>query len=205
MQTEVEAAALHQKSHAGMYVTVGIASLVLTAIAFYVVFAEKIFHPFVVPIILVLAAVQVFLQTWLFMHLNTGRRPYQLFFGYGVFLACLVILGSVEVLTSYHAPVAKPKKLTPAQMVVAGQKIVTSECVACHTVNGKGGTIGPNLNQVMAGKINLVPGGKPTSVAWLTTWIANPPGVWSHALMPNLGLNSQQVQSVVKYLTLKVK
>lgn len=195
-----------ERDHGSMYIVVGVASLVLTAIAFYVVYSQAQFRHYVVPVVLVLAAIQVFLQTWLFMHLNIGRRLYQVFFGYGVFLALIFIFGSIEVLNSYQPPVAAaPKHLTQAQLVSMGQQIVTSQCVSCHTVNGKGGSLGPDLNAVMSGKTNLVPNGKPTDKAWLASWISNPKAVWSGAKMPNLGLNSQQVNGVVLYLTTKVK
>lgn len=205
MHSEPHAPGQGERGHGAMYVAVGVVSLVLTAIAFYVVYSQAEFRHYVVPIILVLAAIQVFLQTWLFMHLNTGRRLYQMIFGYGMFLALLVIFGSIEVLTSYKPPVAAPKKLSQAQMVALGTQIVTKQCEACHMVNGKGQTIGPNLNSVLAGSVNLVPGGKPTDSAWLTKWISDPQAVWSSATMPNLGLTPQQVSSVVLYLTTKVK
>jgi heme/copper-type cytochrome/quinol oxidase subunit 4/cytochrome c551/c552 len=205
MASGIEQKAPREGGHTGMYLAVGVGSLVLTAIAFYVVFTQAAFKHYVIPIILVLAAIQVFLQTWLFMHLNTGRRSYQTFFAYGVFLALVVVLGSVEVMTSYTPPSTQSKPLSHAQLVALGEQIVSQQCVSCHTVNGKGGTIGPNLNQVMAGQVNVVPGGQPTNAAWLARWIADPAGVWKGATMPNLNLSPEQVQGVVAYLTSSVK
>ncbi|MBX5467513.1 MAG: cytochrome C oxidase subunit IV family protein [Firmicutes bacterium] len=205
MASGVEHKAPREGGHTGMYVAVGVGSLVLTAIAFYVVFTQAAFRHVVIPVILVLAAIQVFLQTWLFMHLNTGRRSYQTFFAYGVFLALVVVLGSVQVMTSYKPPMPVQKPLTHAQLLALGQQIVSQQCVACHTVNGQGATIGPNLNLVMEGKVNVVPGGQPTNPAWLARWISDPAAVWSGAKMPDLNLSSQQVQGVVDYLTSSVK
>lgn len=192
-------------THAPMYVGIGIASLILTALAFYVVGSLPGLKHDAVLIIVLLALFQVGLQTFLFMHLREGRRAYSLFFGYGAFLALLVAWGIGYVLTAYVPPTAKVPHLNQAQLIALGGKIVTSQCEACHTVNGHGGVIGPNMNAVLAGQLNLVPGGKPTSTAWLLTWIADPPGVWSKALMPNLGLTPQQVQGVVDYLEADVK
>lgn len=123
-------------------------------------------------------------------------------------------------LTSASAPKATPtappsstssaksssttKPLSSAQLITLGQTILTQKCEACHKLNGTGGTIGPDLNLVLAGKVNLVPGGQPTNTAWLTKWITNPQAVWPQALMPDLQLTAQQVQGVVAYL-MKVK
>lgn len=92
-------------------------------------------------------------------------------------------------------------------MITMGQSIITARCEVCHTVNGTGGKIGPDLNLVLAGKVlpGMVPGGQPTNKAWLIRWITNPQQVWSHAIMPPLGLSQVQVAAVVTYLTQKVK
>lgn len=187
------------------YVAVGAVSLLLTAAAFYVILARGPFHPVDAYLILALAAVQVALQAFLFMHLATGRRLYPVLFGYGAFLAMVVALGSVAVVESgTPAQVGRrgltAQNLSPGELVSQGKTIVTSQCVACHTVNGKGGTVGPNLNQVMAGRLNVVPGGQPTNQAWLARWVADPQAVWPAATMPDLGLSSVQVEAVVKYL-----
>jgi heme/copper-type cytochrome/quinol oxidase subunit 4/cytochrome c2 len=196
-----------EASHSGMYWAVGIISLVLTAIAFGVILLSTGLRPYAVPIIIGLAVIQVAMQTFLFMHLREGRTVFKLFFGYGAVLAILIAWGIGYVLTAYQPgnPTAQAAKQTPAQMLAAGGQIVNSTCISCHIVNGHGATIGPNLNLVMEGRINLVPGGKPTSASWLTQWISDPPAVWSGAKMPNLGLQPQQVKDVVLYLTTNVK
>ena len=110
--------------------------------------------------------------------------------------------------TSSGSPSGKTSKPpSQAQLVTMGQTIIAAKCEACHVINGKGGAVGPNLDDVMAGKSvpGLAPGSQPTNKAWLAKWIANPQGVWSSAVMPNLGLNPTQVQAVVAYLTTKVK
>jgi heme/copper-type cytochrome/quinol oxidase subunit 4/cytochrome c2 len=191
--------------HTSLYVGVGVVSLVLTAIAFGLLLTNTSLRPHAVPIIIILAIIQVALQVFLFMHLREGRQVYKLFFGYGAFIAIVVAWGIGYVLTAYTPPTPVVKHLTAAEMVAAGGQIVTTTCVSCHTVNGKGGTIGPNLNSVLAGSVNLVPGGQPTQSSWLLKWIADPQAVWSGAKMPNLGLSPQQVQEVVAYLQKDVK
>lgn len=221
----------HTSGSAGMYVIIGALSIVLTIIAFYLVAQSVVLKPYVVPILLVLAAVQVALQTILYMHLNVGRPVYAMFFGFGVTIATIVAAGVFVVVDASTAPpptiVSAPPPSTPttttttktptttkapttkplsqAQLITLGQTILTQKCEVCHKLNGTGGTIGPDLNLVLAGKVNLVPGGHPTVTSWLKTWIANPQAVWPQAIMPNLGLTSQQVDGVVTYLTTKVK
>lgn len=206
MHSESQPAPAHDAS--GLYVTVGIVSLILTAIAFFFVFNVASLRHLVVPVIVVLAAVQVFLQVWLFMHLGTGRRMYQAIFGYGVVIALSVVFGSVEVLTSYVAPVSAgtPTVLKGKQLIAYGAQEVSGTCEACHALNGKGAPgPGPNFNLVLTGKLNLVPGGQPTNPAWLAKWIADPQAVWSKATMPDLGLTASQVQGVIAYLKSAVK
>src|SRR5579875_982044 len=191
--------------HTGLYVGVGVVSLILTAIAFGVLLTNTALRPHAVPIIVVLAIIQVALQVLLFMHLREGRQVYKLFFGYGAFLAIVVAWGIGYVLTAYSPPTPTVQHLTKSEVVAAGGNIVTTTCTSCHAVNGKGGTVGPDLNKVLAGSLNVVPGGQPTQTSWLLKWIADPQAVWPAAKMPNLGLTPQQVQEVVDYLHQDVK
>lgn len=201
----VEASAPKTPSHGPLYVGIGVGSLILTAIAFYVVGSTTGLQHYEVPIIVVLAVGQLVLQVMLFMHLREGRQAYSMFFGYGAFLALLVAWGIGYVLTAYVPPTPKVPHLTQTELTALGGTIVTQQCESCHTVNGHGGVIGPNMNQVLAGTLNLVPGGKPTSSAWLLSWISDPQSIWPKALMPDLGLSPQQVQGVVDYLETHVK
>jgi cytochrome c551 len=44
---------------------------------------------------------------------------------------------------------AKAQALAPSGAHEAGQKVYAREnCAACHTINGKGGTVGPNLTHI---------------------------------------------------------
>jgi mono/diheme cytochrome c family protein len=123
--------------------------------------------------------------------------------------------GAASPSTSSSQPPAKGGKTggqaatgpSQAQLVSMGQSIITAQCQACHIIGGKGQTIGPDLDKVMAGQTvaHMVPGGQPTNAAWLTRWIANPSAVWPQATMPNLGLTTTQVKAVVTYLLTKVK
>jgi mono/diheme cytochrome c family protein len=188
-------------------------------------------RPYLFPILLVMAAIQIGLQTLLFMHLNVGRPVYGIFFGFGVAMAAVVGGGTFLVVQATTAPPPSPPAVaapptsrpstppssgpkpppsapsSPAQLLAMGEKIVTTQCEACHKVNGAGATVGPDLNLVMEGKPlpGLAPGSDPKSTAWLARWIANPQAVWPQASMPNLGLTPQQVEAVVTYLTQKVK
>ncbi len=217
-------ASAHRAGSMRMYLIVGGLSVVLTIIAFLLVWASIPLRPYLLPIILFMAAFQVALQTILFMHLNLGRRLYSLFFGFGMSMA-LVIAGGVFIITASLSPgppsaalsappTTTPPTTTPPTSGKGGQsssgptgqalaqQIITSRCEACHMVNGTGGTIGPNLNAVMAGKTvpKMVPGGQPTNPAWLAKWIANPPAIYPQAIMPPLGLTNTQIQAVVAYL-----
>jgi heme/copper-type cytochrome/quinol oxidase subunit 4/cytochrome c2 len=224
----------HASGSLAMYLTVGGLSVVLTVIAFALVWSSVPLRPYLLPIVLLLAAFQVALQTLLFMHLNLGRRLYSLFFGFGVAMAVIIGVGVFGVVESFSSPppsaavAARQTGLTgqsaggtahvgtstgkgggppsPSQLVSMGQQIVTAQCQACHVIGGKGQSIGPDLDKVLAGQTvpGMVPGGQPTQQAWLARWIANPQAVWPQAKMPNLGLTPTQVQAVVAYL-LKVR
>jgi heme/copper-type cytochrome/quinol oxidase subunit 4/cytochrome c2 len=217
-------ASSHRAGSMRMYLVVGGLSVVITIIAFLLVWASIPLRPYLLPIILMMAAFQVALQTVLFMHLNLGRRLYSLFFGFGMSLA-LIVAGGVFIITASLSP-GPPAALstlsssTPpttttgkgstsssssssgATSQAAAMQIITSRCEACHTVNGSGGKIGPDLNEVMAGKVlpGMVPGGHPTEETWLVSWITDPQKVWPQAQMPDLGLTSSQVEAVAAYL-----
>ncbi|MEE8399178.1 MAG: c-type cytochrome, partial [Desulfobacterales bacterium] len=66
-----------------------------------------------------------------------------------------------------------------------------SRCVTCHSVEGRGGDIGPDLAKVSS---KMKPG-------WLYSWVKNPSRLWSETKMPNFGFSDQEVQDIVAYIT----
>ncbi len=103
-------------------------------------------------------------------------------------------------------PSAKPKPastaktglppLTPAQKAGAeqGKKVFASVgCMSCHTINGVGGKVGPDLSGE---------GLKAHSVAWLTDQIRNPKSHDPKTVMPPFTmLSTVQVNQLVDYLS----
>jgi cytochrome c oxidase subunit 4 len=76
----------------GFYVGFGVLMLVLTLLAFFLVGRHVLGAALVVPVLLFLALVQVVMQLWLFMHLDSGRRVFSLFFLFGFAVALVVSL-----------------------------------------------------------------------------------------------------------------
>lgn len=64
-------------------------------------------------------------------------------------------------------------------------------CVACHTVSGVGGQVGPALDGI---------GGR-MSAADLTQWLEDPMAVNPESRMPKLPLTPEQITDVVEYLS----
>jgi ubiquinol-cytochrome c reductase cytochrome b subunit len=77
--------------------------------------------------------------------------------------------------------------------VRAGATLFTSQgCIACHTVRGQGGSMGPDLSNI---------GAQGLSRAWLTQQIQNPTSHNPSTQMPAFGsLSDQQVNQLVDFL-----
>jgi mono/diheme cytochrome c family protein len=75
----------------------------------------------------------------------------------------------------------------------AGKKLYDSRgCVACHTIGGKGGTLGPNLSDEA---------NKGRTAQWLTSQLRNPKAYVANSIMPACGdLSDQQTSDLVAYL-----
>jgi cytochrome c2 len=75
----------------------------------------------------------------------------------------------------------------------SGYVLFQNQCITCHSLNGIGGTMGPELNY-------------PKSVTkyWkeneLVDYIVNPASFRNNVKMPSLGLTNQQSQEIVDYL-----
>ena len=80
-----------------------------------------------------------------------------------------------------------------SESVKAGAKLFASQgCEACHTVNGQGGHVGPDLSSIGAQGLNN---------QWLTTQIRDPKSHDPSTAMPAFkSLNDQQVNNLVDFL-----
>ncbi len=69
--------------------------------------------------------------------------------------------------------------------------LLTSRCVTCHTLEGKGGSTGPELSKV-------------SSKAWpqrLFKVIKDPHALWSQSRMPIFGFADQDIEDMVSFMT----
>lgn len=91
----------------------------------------------------------------------------------------------------------------PAQgsLALAGEKIATTLCAACHAIRGTNaaGQIGPDLTHV-ASRTTLASGMFENNSENMAAWLANPPGEKPGSKMPNLNLSADQIGQLVAYL-----
>lgn len=91
-------------------------------------------------------------------------------------------------------------------LTLAGYKYVTSgACSSCHAIAGTpaNGTIGPDLTH-LASRRTIAAGAMPMSEGNLYGWVEDPQSLKPGAKMPTIGLEPNQLHSVVAYLeTLK--
>lgn len=98
------------------------------------------------------------------------------------------------------APTAAPQPTTapaPAGDATAGAALFTSKgCTACHTVNGTGGTIGPNLSHIGSTPYDSLA----NDPAFLALWLKNPSAQKPGTTMPNPNLSDTEIANLVAYL-----
>ena len=101
-------------------------------------------------------------------------------------------------LAGQAAPAAVPA--TPAAQ--AGERLfMGSQCASCHRIAGTSAQadVGPDLSH-LASRMTLAALTIPNDRAHLAAWIRNPQAIKPGVRMPDLGLTSAQVSSIVDYL-----
>ena len=83
---------------------------------------------------------------------------------------------------------APPEPGTPE--IAAGIEVFTHYCATCHSLDGHGGKVGPELNAPH----NVTEYWQPQ---WLHQWIDNPPSVRKGTAMPGLPANVPQRQAAI--------
>lgn len=83
------------------------------------------------------------------------------------------------------------EKLAALPPQEAGRKVVEKKCLTCHTIQGQGGTRGPNLSSIGE---RLTPEG-------LKQFITDPQSVKPNSAMRKVHLSGPQIDWVVAYLS----
>jgi nitric oxide reductase subunit C len=104
-------------------------------------------------------------------------------------VAFLTWIGSVDT-NGFPADPPLRQHLAPAASADGRPLVFQQTCIACHSVGGAGGNVGPALDGV----------GTRRDADYLTRWLHDPSAVKPEARMPQLGLSDAQVTELVTYL-----
>lgn len=79
----------------------------------------------------------------------------------------------------------------PESSVQNGQRIFSErKCAACHTLQGTGGKVGPDLSTV----------GATRDEAWLKAFLSNPKSVYPNTIMPPFRGTDEERDALAAYL-----
>jgi len=123
---------------------------------------------------------------------NPERHPLKRLKAMVVFFTALAAIGILTVL----AIQSTPKTLPPdPQQIVKGKALFSRfNCIACHTIHGQGGEIGPDLSyEGLAGR----------SPDWIRQHFRHPARIAEGSIMPdasNLGLDEADIEALTHYM-----
>ena len=109
----------------------------------------------------------------------------------------------VEPLADFEKWAAAQKAVAPSdpRLESARATFLSISCVNCHTVSGTraNGTFGPDLSHLMS-RATLGSGVVANTPENLRAWVKDPQVMKPGNLMPNMQLNSRELDEVVAYL-----
>jgi cytochrome c oxidase subunit 2 len=100
------------------------------------------------------------------------------------------------------AAAEKLDAFSDSRMESARAMFLSLSCVSCHTVSGTSATgrFGPDLSHLMS-RTTLASGVIPNTPENLRAWVKDPQAIKPRNLMPNMQLNSRELDEVVAYLS----
>ncbi len=104
---------------------------------------------------------------------------------------CSVIAGILLILFFQTGFAAAEEEIIGGRITVGDQIIKKRACNICHSLNGVGGLVGPDLTQV----------GIRRTEEWLFNWLSDPPLILPGTDMPKFEWESEQeIMDVIAYL-----
>ena len=96
----------------------------------------------------------------------------------------------------------KPDAVYDPRLESARAAFLSLNCINCHTVSGTPatGTFGPDLSHLMS-RATLGSGVIPNTPENLRAWVKDPQAIKQGSLMPNMQLNTRELDEVVIYLS----
>jgi nitric oxide reductase subunit C len=91
------------------------------------------------------------------------------------------------------APTLNPVALPSGAVAPTGDRpqVFNQLCVACHSLGGRGGAVGPALDRV----------GDRLNADYITRWLHDPRSIKPATLMPQLPLSEPQIRELVAFLS----
>jgi len=117
-------------------------------------------------------------------------------------MAMFVVAQTPEDYAAWLQAQRKPAVEASTPAAQSGERAFLAHCAACHTVRGTGagGILGPDLTHLMS-RQTIAAGLLPNNQGNLTAWIANSQAFKPGTRMPTLALDSDDLTSIVAYLT----
>ena len=105
-------------------------------------------------------------------------------------MAVLVVSGTVLVWAGEQAKPAQKSGVVKGDPINGKDIFAAQRCALCHTINGSGGVLGPDLTAV----------GNRRNAAWLYDYLPKPQATKPENKMPPVAVKGQELDDLVAYL-----